>query len=231
MEHLEPSGSSPIGHLGDARRAAALHLLQNDGLGRLRSRRAARRATEIRSPVEKWKTIREPFTAKSAPRAFNKKKNSFVQAYGSSQLDAALLLMPAVGFLPGSDPRVKATVEAIERELMPTAWCCATTLRKWTTACRPAKASSSPAASGWSAASRPSGAFATPSALFTRLLNLRNDLGLLSEEYDVHERKRFVGNFPRPSRTSRWSTPHSIWKRLRAHRNSEQTAAKPKPTR
>ena len=59
------------------------------------------------------------FTAKSAPRAFSKKMNSFVQAYGSEQLDAALLLMPLVGFLPGSDPRVKGTVEAIERELMP----------------------------------------------------------------------------------------------------------------
>ncbi len=52
-------------------------------------------------------------------RAFNEKKNSFVQAYGSDELDAGLLLMPLVGFLPASDPRVKGTVEAIEREFMP----------------------------------------------------------------------------------------------------------------
>jgi GH15 family glucan-1,4-alpha-glucosidase len=71
------------------------------------------------APVEKWKTIRDTIHNEICARAFNEKKNSFVQAYGSKQLDASLLLMPVVGFLPGSDPRVKGTVEAIERELMP----------------------------------------------------------------------------------------------------------------
>ena len=71
------------------------------------------------APVEKWKTIRDAIHKEICAKAFNKEKNSFVQAYGSEQLDAALLLMPVVGFLPGSDPRVKGTVEAIERELMP----------------------------------------------------------------------------------------------------------------
>ena len=71
------------------------------------------------APVEKWKTIRDTIHSEICARAFNEKKNSFVQAYGSDQLDASLLLMPVVGFLPGSDPRVKGTVEAIERELMP----------------------------------------------------------------------------------------------------------------
>ena len=52
-------------------------------------------------------------------KGFNAKKNCFVQAYGSDELDASLLLMPLVGFLPGTDPRVQSTVEAIRRELMP----------------------------------------------------------------------------------------------------------------
>ena len=71
------------------------------------------------APVEKWKTIRDAIHKQICEKAFDKKKNSFVQAYGSNQLDASLLLMPAVGFLPGSDRRVKGTVKAIERELMP----------------------------------------------------------------------------------------------------------------
>ena len=101
------------------------------------------------APVEKWKTIRDTIHNEICARAFNKKKNSFVQAYGSEQLDASLLLMPVVGFLPGTDPRVKGTVEAIERELMPDGLVMRYNTAKVRTACRPAKASSWPAASGW----------------------------------------------------------------------------------
>ena len=59
------------------------------------------------APVEKWKAIRDTIHEEICARGFNEKKNCFVQAYGSNQLDAALLLMPAVGFLPGTDQRVK----------------------------------------------------------------------------------------------------------------------------
>ena len=55
------------------------------------------------APVEKWKAIRDAIHEEICEKAFNKQKKCFVQAYGSEQLDAALLLMPAVGFLPGSD--------------------------------------------------------------------------------------------------------------------------------
>ena len=58
------------------------------------------------APVEKWKTIRDTIHKEICAKAFSKKKKSFVQAYGSQHLDAALLLMPVVGFLPGSDSRV-----------------------------------------------------------------------------------------------------------------------------
>ena len=71
------------------------------------------------APVEKWRAIRDAIHKEICAEGFSEKKKSFVQAYGSEQLDAALLLMPLVGFLPGSDERVKGTVEAIERELMP----------------------------------------------------------------------------------------------------------------
>jgi GH15 family glucan-1,4-alpha-glucosidase len=147
------------------------------------------------TPVEKWKEIRDTIHSEVCVRAFSAKKNSFVQAYDSDQLDASLLLMPVVGFLPGSDPRVKATVESIERELMPDGL-----VRRYDTTKvddgLPPGEGVFLACSFWLvSAFKAIGRLKDAKALFERLLRLRNDLGLLSEEYDV-ERKRLVGNFP-----------------------------------
>jgi GH15 family glucan-1,4-alpha-glucosidase len=147
------------------------------------------------APVERWKKLREEIHRQICAKAFNKKKNSFVQAYGSSQLDAALLLMPVVGFLPGSDRRVKGTVKAIERDLMPNGL-----VMRYNTAKTddglPAGEGVFLACSFWMVhALKAVGRKREARALFERLLKLRNDLGLLSEEYDM-ERKRLVGNFP-----------------------------------
>ena len=159
--------------------------------------RAVRIAEQFhyQAPVEKWKTIRETIHREICANAFNKKKNSFMQAYGSSQLDAALLLMPVVGFLPGSDPRIKGTVEAIERELMPDGL----VLRYKTTQVDdglPPGEGVFLACSFWMVSSLHAiGRTRDAKKLFTRLLKLRNKLGLLSEEYDPAS-KRMVGNFP-----------------------------------
>jgi GH15 family glucan-1,4-alpha-glucosidase len=147
------------------------------------------------APVEKWKTLRDTIHNEICARAFNEKKNSFVQAYGSDHLDAALLLMPIVGFLPGSDPRVKGTVEAIEHELMPSGF----VLRYDTSKVDdglPAGEGVFLACSFWMVSSlKAIGRIDDAKALFDRLLELPNDVGLLSEEYDL-EHKRMVGNFP-----------------------------------
>ena len=147
------------------------------------------------APIEKWKTIRDAIHAEICKHAFHRGKNSFTQAYGSDQLDAALLLMPAVGFLPGSDPRVKGTVTAIERELMPHGY----VLRYDTTKVQdglPPGEGVFLACSFWMvSALKAIGRKRDAKKLFERLLALRNDLGLLSEEFDV-ERNRMVGNFP-----------------------------------
>jgi len=148
-----------------------------------------------KAPVEKWKFLRDRLHQEICDRAFNIEKNSFVQAYGSDQLDAGLLLMPSVGFLPGSDPRVKATVEAIERELMPGGLVLRYDTSKVNDGLPPGEgvflACSFWMVSSLKAIGRPDDA----RALFERLLSLCNDLGLLSEEYDI-QRKRLVGNFP-----------------------------------
>ena len=147
------------------------------------------------APVEKWKSIRDAIHDEICKKAFDKRKNCFVQAYGSKELDAALLLMPAVGFLPGSDPRVKSTVRAIERELMRNGL----VMRYDTAKARdglPPGEGVFLACSFWMVGSlKAVGRIRDAEALFEKLLSLRNDLGLLSEEYDVAN-KRMVGNFP-----------------------------------
>ncbi len=150
---------------------------------------------KYKAPVERWKTMRDTIHREICAKAFSETKNSFVQAYGSDQLDAALLLMPVVGFLPGSDLRVKSTVEAIERELMPDGFVLRYDTSRMQDGLPPGEGVFL-ACSFWMVSSlKAIGRLQDAKALFERLLTLRNDLGLLSEEYDV-ERKRLVGNFP-----------------------------------
>ena len=120
---------------------------------------------------------------------------SFVQSYGSKQLDASLLLIPCVGFLPASDPRVEGTVAAIERRLMRDGF-----VMRYDTAATddglPAGEGAFLACSFWLADIYIlQGRVADAERLFRRLFALRNDVGLLSEEYDPRA-KRLVGNFP-----------------------------------
>jgi GH15 family glucan-1,4-alpha-glucosidase len=150
---------------------------------------------EYDAPVEKWKLLRDTIHGEICARAFSKKRKAFVQAYGSQQLDASMLLMPVVGFLPGSDPRVKATVEAIERELMPDGL-----VMRYNTAKvddgLPAGEGVFLACSFWMVSSlKAIGRERDARALFERLIKLRNDVGLLAEEYDT-QKERLVGNFP-----------------------------------
>jgi GH15 family glucan-1,4-alpha-glucosidase len=146
-------------------------------------------------PIDKWKALREAIHKQICERAFNPKKNSFARSYDSEELDAGLLLMPVVGFLPGTDPRVKGTVEAIERELMPGGF----VLRYDTARVQdglPPGEGVFLACSFWMVSSlKAIGRIYDARVLFERLLTLCNDVGLLSEEYDL-QRKRMVGNFP-----------------------------------
>jgi GH15 family glucan-1,4-alpha-glucosidase len=126
---------------------------------------------------------------------FDRKQNAFTQAYNSPALDASLLLMPALGFLPASDPRVQGTIEAIEKNLLRDGF----VLRyrtEHTGDGLPGTEGAFLACSFWLVdAYVYSGRRREAEALFERLLSLRNDLGLLSEEYEPTS-GRLVGNFP-----------------------------------
>jgi len=147
------------------------------------------------APIEKWRSIRDSIHEEICEKAWNREKDSFVQAYGSNDLDAALLLMPVVGFLPGSDARVKSTVRAIERELMRDGLVMRYNTAKARDGLPPGEGVFL-ACSFWMVGSlKAVGRARDAKVLFEKLLKLRNDLGLLSEEYDVSG-KRFAGNFP-----------------------------------
>jgi len=147
------------------------------------------------APVEKWEKLRDTIHDEICRKAFNKKKNAFVQFYGADELDAALLLMPLVGFLPASDPRVRGTIEAIERELMPGGLVLRYDTSKVKDGLPPGEGVFL-ACSFWMVSClKAIGRTQEARKLFERLTGLCNDVGLLSEEYDVN-RKRLVGNFP-----------------------------------
>jgi GH15 family glucan-1,4-alpha-glucosidase len=159
--------------------------------------RAVKLAEQLhyRAPLDKWKQIRDEIHAQVCAHGYNAEKGCFVRSYGSDQLDAALLLMPQVGFLPGSDPRVKDTVEAIERELMRNGFVLRYNTARVEDGLPPGEGVFL-ACSFWMVSSlKAIGRARDARRLFERLLKLCNDLGLLSEEYDP-QAKRLVGNFP-----------------------------------
>lgn len=161
-------------------------------------------------PVERWRALREKIHRDVCEKGYDDELGSFVQAYGSKRFDASLLMIPLVGFLPSSDPRVAGTVKAIEEHLMHDGF----VLRYDT-------------GTGVDGLSPGEGVFLTCSfwladnyalagrldearALFERLLSIRNDVGLLAEEYDPASR-RMLGNFPQAfSHVGLINTAHNL---------------------
>jgi len=145
--------------------------------------------------IDRWRNLRAEIHREVCEKAFNNSLNAFVQAYGSDNLDASALLIPAVGFLPPTDPRVRSTVEAIERRLMSDGLVLRYNTGDSNDGLPPGEGAFL-ACSFWLAdAYLLLGRRGDARKLFARLLSLRNDLGLLSEEYDPVA-KRQLGNFP-----------------------------------
>lgn len=149
----------------------------------------------LECPLDRWRALRDHVHAQVCDQGFNTRKNSFVQSYGSDELDASLLLLPLVGFLPPHDPRIQGTVAAVQRELMVDGL-----VRRYNTG------------SSVDGLKGDEGVFLACSfwfvdnlvlqdrrdearAMFERLLALRNDVGLLAEEFDPVSGRQ-LGNFP-----------------------------------
>ena len=159
--------------------------------------RALKSAEQFRleGPLDRWRALRARIHDEVCRKGWSEARGSFVQAYGSALLDASLLQLPLVGFLPPDDPRVRATVAAIERELMVDGL----VLRYDSGATDdglPAGEGAFLACTFWLADNYVmQGRRDEARRIFEGLLKLRNDVGLLSEEYDARA-GRLVGNFP-----------------------------------
>ena len=149
----------------------------------------------LEGPADHWRALRDEIRADILEHGFDPRRNSFVQHYGGDPLDAALLLIPQVGFLSPRDPKVQGTVAAIERELLHDGF----VLRYSTGEVDDGvggREGAFLACSFWLAdAYVMQGRVEEATGLFERLLALRNDLGLLAEEYDPVDRRQ-LGNFP-----------------------------------
>jgi len=218
MHQARVGGLPPLADAWDFQRVLVSHLeeiwpLEDEGIWEVRGGRRhftyskmmawvafdrtirSAEAFGLEGPIDHWRKLRARIHAEVCDKAFNPKIGAFMQSYGSEHLDASALLIPVVGFLPPSDPRVAGTVEAIERKLMTNGF----VLRYDTDVTQdglPPGEGAFLACSFWLAdAYILLGRRDDARKLFERLLTLCNDLGLLSEEYDPAG-KRLLGNFP-----------------------------------
>lgn len=152
---------------------------------------------DLEGDVEKWRAVRAEIHATVCAEGFHPGRNAFTQSFGSEALDASLLVTPLVGFLPASDPRVLGTIEAVRRELLVDGF----VLRYHPAdsgpvdGLPPGEGAFLPCSFWLAECLHATGREAEARELFQRLLAIRNDLGLLAEEYDPHARRQ-VGNVP-----------------------------------
>ena len=150
---------------------------------------------ELEAPLDRWKETRNEIHQEVCEQGYDPERRTFTQYYGSKELDASVLNIPLVGFLPGTDERITGTIDAISRELGRDGF-----VSRYSTADTDDGLSGDEgqflACSFWLVSALAlNGRVEEARALFERLLGLTNDLGLLAEEYDV-KRQRQVGNFP-----------------------------------
>jgi GH15 family glucan-1,4-alpha-glucosidase len=159
--------------------------------------RAIKDAAEygLDGPLDEWRVTRDAIHTEVCKRAWNSELSSFVQAYGSTNLDASLLLIPQFGFLPADDERLLGTIAAIESRLMVDGLVMRYSTDTNIDALPPGEGAFLPCSFWFVDALALSGRKSDATAMFERLLTLGNDLGLFAEEYDPRV-PRMLGNFP-----------------------------------
>jgi GH15 family glucan-1,4-alpha-glucosidase len=223
LEHLGAVWNHPDEGLWEVR-AAPRHFTYSKVMAWVAFDRGIRaiEASGLDGPLDRWRAVRRAIHEDVCTHGFDAQMGSFVQSYGSKELDASLLLLPTVGFLPPGDRRVRGTIEAVERRLFVDGL-----LLRYDTQTSddglPAGEGAFLACSFWLAdAYVLSRRVDEARQLFERLLGLRNNVGLLAEAYDTRTR-RLVGNFPQAfSHIALVNTAHNL---ARADKPAEQRSA------
>ena len=197
MEHLEGNWQQPDNGLWEMR-GARRHFTHSKVMAWVAADRmaaAVRAHPELHGPADRWEQLRDTIQAEVLSRGYDAERNTFTQSYDAPGLDASLLMIPRVGFLPPTDPRVLGTISAIQNNLTEDGF----VKRYQTTESDdglPGGEGLFLACSFWLVdALHLAGRRAEATALFERLLALRNDVGLLSEEWDP-KAGRQLGNTP-----------------------------------
>jgi GH15 family glucan-1,4-alpha-glucosidase len=196
LEHLAEVWDDPDHGIWE-RRGEGKHYVSSKVMTWVAFDRAIKSAERfgLEGPVIQWKTLRDAICREVCEKGFDREQNAFVESYGSRLLDASILLLPSVGFLPPSDPRVKGTIAAIERQMMRDGFVLRHDPRETPEDQQPAEGAFL-ACSLWLAdAYALAGQFDKAQALFDRVVAVANDLGLLAEEYDSGAGRQ-TGNFP-----------------------------------
>ena len=211
MEFLETAWKEPDEGIWEVR-GPRRHFTHSKMMAWVAADRAVKLSEKFgnEGPVDRWKKLREEIRADVLARGFNPKRDAFVQSYGSEFLDASLLMMPLIGFLPANDPRVVSTVAAIERDLMSDGLVKRYESHPEIDGLPPGEGTFL-ACTFWYADNLALvGRLEEAREVFERLLSLRNDVGLLAEEYDTTG-KRLVGNYPQAfSHVSLINTAHNL---------------------
>jgi GH15 family glucan-1,4-alpha-glucosidase len=196
LDHLEQAWTEPDQGLWETR-GEPRHHVHSKVMCWVAFDRAVRLAEDHArpGPVDRWRRVRDRIHREVCEQGFDPERGTFTQAYGSPELDAALLLIPQTGFLPPEDPRVVGTVEAVRRELDSGGL-----MLRYSTGRSPdgltGREGAFLACTFWLAeALLLIGREDEARELFEHLLTLRNDVGLLAEEYDPLARRQ-LGNFP-----------------------------------
>jgi GH15 family glucan-1,4-alpha-glucosidase len=166
----------------------------------------------LSGPVEEWCALRETMRERILREGFNAERNSFTQYFGGTSLDASLLLIPRVGFLPADDPRVRGTVAAIEKDLFVDGFVLRYRTETSVDGLPPGEGAFLACTFWLVDAYVGQGRRREAEALFEKLVGLCNDVGLLSEEYEPRA-GRLVGNFPQAfSHVALVAAAMSLWK-------------------
>jgi GH15 family glucan-1,4-alpha-glucosidase len=196
LDHLEDAWRAPDEGIWEIR-GPRRHFTHSKVMAWVAFDRAVKDAEQygLEAPLERWKAARAAIAEEVCRLGFNARRHAFTQFYGSDALDASLLMLPLVGFLPPEDPRIRGTVAAIERELVRDGFVLRYRTESGVDGLPPGEGLFLPC-SFWLADNYVlQKRYGEGRQLFERLTHLANDVGLLSEQYDPATR-RLVGNFP-----------------------------------
>jgi GH15 family glucan-1,4-alpha-glucosidase len=196
LEHLAEIWNRPDSGIWE-RRGDGRHYVSSKVMTWVAFDRAIKSAEKFgfEAPLEQWRSLRDTIHRDVCEKGFDRKLNSFVESYGSQLLDASILLLPAVGFLPGDDPRVLGTLAAIEKHMIRDGFVLRHDRREPADQNQPIEGAFLACTLWLADAYVLAGETDKAQALFDRVVAIANDLGLLAEEFDTAAGRQ-TGNFP-----------------------------------